>query len=231
MNGLVDAFGPALLAIEISPAGSGETTQIEVWVTDRFLANLVLPVRELPTWIYKSGSVDAVLADGTPIEFHTYTSRDNWFGSDRQLEVVANNGDYPLLGVDCCWDLSCEDWSPDAESVITDALIGHLVLATTAISGRREKTYHQAGRTPLRCMAWFAGVEAEIDPPPTTSRKISRPGTKRKHFGDAVILRALPCVPNNVHDNTPVVMEERRSDFDQIRLVRDAVRRFVVIDI
>ncbi len=46
-----------------------------------------------------SGSVDAILADGSEIELTTYTCLVNWFGEERRLEVVANDGDYPLLGV------------------------------------------------------------------------------------------------------------------------------------
>lgn len=45
------------------------------------------------------GSVDAILADGSQIELNTHTCHVKWFGSERHLEVVANAGDYPLLGV------------------------------------------------------------------------------------------------------------------------------------
>ena len=47
----------------------------------------------------RSGSVDAILADGSEIELVTYTCFVNWFGEERRLEVVANDGDCPLLGV------------------------------------------------------------------------------------------------------------------------------------
>ena len=47
----------------------------------------------------RSGSIDAVLADGSQTELNTYSCAIEWFGSERNLEVVANEGDYPLLGV------------------------------------------------------------------------------------------------------------------------------------
>ena len=46
-----------------------------------------------------SGTVDAILADGSEIQLKTYTCFVGWFGEERRLEVVANDGDYPLLGV------------------------------------------------------------------------------------------------------------------------------------
>ena len=47
----------------------------------------------------KSGSVDAILADGSTIELSTYTCLIAWFGKDRRLVVVANDGEHALLGI------------------------------------------------------------------------------------------------------------------------------------
>lgn len=100
MNGRVDAFGRALLTIEIKPAESHDPTPIEVWIDTGFNGDLVLPQSRIDELgLQRSGSVDAVLADGSPIELHTHTCLINWFGSERRLEVVANDGEYPLLGV------------------------------------------------------------------------------------------------------------------------------------
>ena len=43
--------------------------------------------------------IDAILADGSQIEARTFTCFVNWFGEERRVEVIANDGDYPLLGV------------------------------------------------------------------------------------------------------------------------------------
>ena len=65
-----------------------------------FTGDLVLPKSIINSISLRlSGSVDAILADGSEIELSTYTCIVDWFGTQRDLEVVANDGDYPLLGV------------------------------------------------------------------------------------------------------------------------------------
>jgi len=109
MNGFVDACGRALLTIEIKPAKSEAPTPIEVWIDTGFNGGLVLPQPQIDDLgLQKSGSVDAVLADGSPIVLHTYTCLINWFGNERRLEVVANDGYYPLLGVGLLLGLELE---------------------------------------------------------------------------------------------------------------------------
>ncbi len=46
-----------------------------------------------------TGSIDGVLADGSQVELSTYHCQLNWFGRVRDLEVIANSGQAPLLGV------------------------------------------------------------------------------------------------------------------------------------
>ena len=46
-----------------------------------------------------SGTVKAILADGSKVALKTHACLIDWFGEERYLEVVANNGEYPLLGV------------------------------------------------------------------------------------------------------------------------------------
>jgi predicted aspartyl protease len=46
-----------------------------------------------------TGSIDGVLADGSGIELSTYHCELEWFGKLRALEVIANSGQTPLLGV------------------------------------------------------------------------------------------------------------------------------------
>lgn len=43
--------------------------------------------------------MDAVLADGSELELKTYSCFLDWFGEVRHLEVVSNEGRFPLLGV------------------------------------------------------------------------------------------------------------------------------------
>lgn len=46
-----------------------------------------------------SGAIKGMLADGAEIELNRYVCRIDWFGEEFDLEVLANEGDYPLLGV------------------------------------------------------------------------------------------------------------------------------------
>ena len=49
--------------------------------------------------LIKSGSIDAILADGSQTELETYSCKIRWFDQERNLEVIANDGQVPLLGV------------------------------------------------------------------------------------------------------------------------------------
>jgi len=100
MIGCIDVNGRALLNVEIRPDSTSQAVTIEVWVDTGFTGDLVLPQRTIDSLaLHRSGSVDAILADGSQIELSTYTCLVRWFGEERRLEVVANNGDHPLLGV------------------------------------------------------------------------------------------------------------------------------------
>ena len=49
--------------------------------------------------LHESGTVKAILADGSEVTLQRYVCRIDWFGDRPELEVVANEGEYPLLGV------------------------------------------------------------------------------------------------------------------------------------
>lgn len=100
MIGRVDNSGRALLPIDVQADSASAVSSIEAWVDTGFTGDLVLPqsaVEQLQ--LPKSGSVDAILADGSTIELSTYTCIIAWFGKDRRLEVVANDGEHALLGI------------------------------------------------------------------------------------------------------------------------------------
>jgi len=96
VKGAVDEFGRALVRVSIRPPES----EVEVWVDTGFNGDLVLP-REVVEKLSlpASGTVKAVLADGSEVALQTFSCAVDWFGSWRDLEVVANDGVYPLLGV------------------------------------------------------------------------------------------------------------------------------------
>ncbi len=60
----------------------------------------MLPQQEIDDLaLPQSGIVKGVLADGSEIMLNRYACRIDWFGEQCELEVVANEGEYPLLGV------------------------------------------------------------------------------------------------------------------------------------
>ena len=100
MKGFIDENGRALLRVEVRPNLTLEAVAIEVWVDTGFTGDLVLPRTMIDSLSLRhSGSVDGILADGSQIDLNTYTCFVNWFDEQRRLEVVANDGDCPLLGV------------------------------------------------------------------------------------------------------------------------------------
>jgi clan AA aspartic protease len=65
-----------------------------------FTGDLVLPQSIIDRLeLELSGSVDAILADGSQIELNTFSCSIEWFGRAKSLEIIANDGEYPLLGV------------------------------------------------------------------------------------------------------------------------------------
>lgn len=70
------------------------------WIDTGFNGDLVLPQWEIDELaLTRTGTIKAVLADGSEIALRRYACLIDWFGEARDLEVVANDGQYPLLGV------------------------------------------------------------------------------------------------------------------------------------
>lgn len=100
MKGIVDDSGRAILPIQILCPKHPDGTIVDVWIDTGFTGDLVLPgsiIEDLQLEV--TGSIDGVLADGSQVELSTYHCQLNWFGRVRDLEVIANAGQTPLLGV------------------------------------------------------------------------------------------------------------------------------------
>lgn len=100
MNGRVDNYGRTLISISLRSSDVAGAHQIPVWIDTGFNGDLVLPqqlINDLS--LRQSGTVKAILADGSDVALKRYSCRIEWFGEERELEVVANEGEYPLLGV------------------------------------------------------------------------------------------------------------------------------------
>lgn len=100
MNGHVDRHGRALVTVSVRPSDAGAAREIEVWIDTGFNGDLVLPQQQIDDLaLPQSGTVKAILADGSEIALKRHVCLIDWFGEERDLEVVANDGEYPLLGV------------------------------------------------------------------------------------------------------------------------------------
>ena len=100
MTGWVDNAGRALLKVELRKSIEFELIPIEVWVDTGFTGDLVVPAKAIEGLeLEPSGSVDAILADGSQISLSTYTCLIEWFGETKSLEIIENDGECPLLGV------------------------------------------------------------------------------------------------------------------------------------
>ena len=100
MNGHVDSYGRALVSVSVRPSDVEAARVIQVWIDTGFNGDLVLPQQQIDDLALPlSGTVKAILADGSEVALKRYACLIDWFGDERDLEVVANDGESPLLGV------------------------------------------------------------------------------------------------------------------------------------
>ncbi len=100
MNGLVDEFGRALLDLQHRSTGNEDHLEITVWIDTAFNGELVVPRAMIERLgLEQSAGIRASLADGNEVTLESYTCFWDWFGDLRAVEVIANNGQMPLLGI------------------------------------------------------------------------------------------------------------------------------------
>jgi clan AA aspartic protease len=100
MNGIVDGAGRALLRLRVRNPNDAREADLDVWIDTGFTGELVLPQKHVTSLGLPIGpAVKAALADGSEIQLDTYTCLVFWFDEWKRIEVVANQGQFPLLGV------------------------------------------------------------------------------------------------------------------------------------
>jgi clan AA aspartic protease len=100
VNGRVDEFGRALLGVSIRAAGHEDPVEVAMWVDTAFNGEVVVPRAMIESLgLEQSGGIRARLADGNEVTLETYACVLDWFGDQRSVEVIANNGQVPLLGI------------------------------------------------------------------------------------------------------------------------------------
>ena len=99
MNGVVDASLRALLDVHVAATKGAPKTLLRVWIDTAFNGGLVIPRATISQMGLKQGSTaEAILADGRPVDLETFTCYLDWFGDTYRTQVVANDGQFPLLG-------------------------------------------------------------------------------------------------------------------------------------
>ena len=100
MNGEVDSSGRALIALNVRATEDADASKLQAWVDTAFTGELVIPRATIETLgLQQSAAIMAGLADGTQVVLETYGCIIEWFGEQRVVEVVGNEGRFPLLGV------------------------------------------------------------------------------------------------------------------------------------
>lgn len=99
MIGRVDERGRALIDIRVSNKLNGAYTAVTAWIDTAFDGHLVFSL-ELIESLHLDSLVEteAVLADGSKVTLDTYICFVEWFGKRLPLQVIANEGRFPLLG-------------------------------------------------------------------------------------------------------------------------------------
>jgi len=100
VNGEVDNSGRALIVLRLRASGDADATPLAAWVDTAFTGELVIPRGTIERLgLQQSAAVMAGLADGTRVVLETYSCIVQWFGQQRVVEVVENEGQFALLGV------------------------------------------------------------------------------------------------------------------------------------
>ena len=100
MKGRVDESGRAIIEVTIAASTDGPCHVIETWIDTGFTGDLVVPRNIVDRLaLRQTGTIDGILADGTQVLLETYHCEIQWFGKCRSLEVIANDGEMPLLGI------------------------------------------------------------------------------------------------------------------------------------
>jgi len=100
VKGIVDESVRALLDVFVTAAKGTERQVLAVWIDTAFNGGLAIPRQRIERLGLKQGAstTQAILADGHSVDLETFTCHLEWFGDEYRTQVVANDGEFPLLG-------------------------------------------------------------------------------------------------------------------------------------
>ena len=100
VNERVDSSGRALVRIIVKSLGPSSPIELEAWVDTGFTGELVLPQERISALgLPQSATVRAELGDGSEVVLDICSCWIEWFGQQKQIEVIASTAQWPLLGV------------------------------------------------------------------------------------------------------------------------------------
>ena len=86
MKGHVDHCGRALVTVSIRPPDVAVNHDIQVWIDTGFNGDLVLPQQQIDDLaLPASGTLKAILADGSEVALQRYICLIDWFGEVRDF--------------------------------------------------------------------------------------------------------------------------------------------------
>ena len=99
MIGNVDEHGRALLDVSVASRAEGLFSSITAWLDTAFDGHFVFSLSLISELELESlVETEAILADGSTVQLDTYLCYIDWFGERMPVQVIANEGRYPLLG-------------------------------------------------------------------------------------------------------------------------------------
>ncbi len=105
MKGIVDERNRALLNISVGRHVDDPLEVVVAWIDTAFDGHLVFSkslIRRLG--LESLVETEAVLADGSRVVLETYICFVDWFGQRVPVQVIENEGKFPLLGTELLAD-------------------------------------------------------------------------------------------------------------------------------
>lgn len=70
-----------------------------MWIDTAFNGGLAIPRKQIAKLgLVNESSAEAVLADGNLVQLETFACFFDWFDNTYETQIVASDGEYPLLG-------------------------------------------------------------------------------------------------------------------------------------
>ena len=99
MKGHVDSELRALVPVGVSADSRKQVCHALVWVDTAFNGSFVIPQSMInDVGLQVESTAEAVLADGSCVEIESYGCSIHWDGKVYRTQVVANDGQYGLVG-------------------------------------------------------------------------------------------------------------------------------------